>query len=148
VHFKGTEFASRWWGKVLAWITSAIIIALNGKLVHGQVEGWVVGGAPLLVLILMVSIVVAFSLFLLYHIIFPLLRGDRSWREEKPGGALASIKGHACRRGSCQATGCWVIFYGNKRRILYVTKMIFLFWGYDEEKYSYLLKGERVEGRD
>jgi manganese transport protein len=34
------EFATPWWGQVLAWTTAAIIVALNGKLVLDQVGEW------------------------------------------------------------------------------------------------------------
>jgi manganese transport protein len=35
------EFATPWWGQVLAWTTAAIIVALNGKLVFDQIGKWV-----------------------------------------------------------------------------------------------------------
>jgi manganese transport protein len=39
------EFATPWWGQVLAWTTAAIIVALNGKLVWDQVGEWVTWSA-------------------------------------------------------------------------------------------------------
>ena len=35
------QFATPWWGQVLAWSAAAIIVALNGKLVLDQVGEWV-----------------------------------------------------------------------------------------------------------
>ena len=35
------EFATPWWGQVLAWTAAAIIVALNGKLVLDQIGEWV-----------------------------------------------------------------------------------------------------------
>jgi manganese transport protein len=35
------EFATPWWGQVLAWSVAAIIVGLNGKLVLDQVGEWV-----------------------------------------------------------------------------------------------------------
>ena len=35
------EFATPWWGQVLAWTTAAIIVALNGKLVLDQIGEWI-----------------------------------------------------------------------------------------------------------
>ena len=35
------EFATPWWGKILAWLTASIIVALNGKLVFDQIGEWV-----------------------------------------------------------------------------------------------------------
>ena len=35
------EFATPWWGQVLAWLAAAIIVALNGKLVLDRsAAGW------------------------------------------------------------------------------------------------------------
>ena len=41
------EFATPWWGQVLAWTTAAVIVALNGKLVLDQVGEWVSWAAGL-----------------------------------------------------------------------------------------------------
>jgi manganese transport protein len=98
VHFtsdklKMGSFASKMWVKVLAWITSAMIIALNGKLVYDQIMDWIKGGAPMLVSILLISLTAAISFLLIYIIILPLMRGESAWIEEKPAGALAIIEG-------------------------------------------------------
>jgi manganese transport protein len=98
VHFTGDKlkmgsFASKWWVKILAWITSIIIIILNGKLVYDQIMEWIKGGAPLLVSLLIIGIAAAISIFLVYIIMLPLIRGAKSWKEEKPTGALAVIEG-------------------------------------------------------
>jgi manganese transport protein len=98
VHFTSDKlkmgaFASKLWVKALAWITSAIIIALNGKLVYDQIGEWVMGGTPKILSILIVSIAAAVSLFLLYIIVLPLVRGARSWAEEKQSGASLIIQG-------------------------------------------------------
>jgi manganese transport protein len=97
VHFtsdklKMGSFASKVWVKALAWITSAIIIALNGKLVYDQIMEWLKGGAPIMVSILAIGIAGAISLFLVYIIILPLIRGEKSWEEEKPDGAYRIIE--------------------------------------------------------
>lgn len=97
VHFtsdklKMGSFASRWWVKALAWITSAFIITLNGKLVYDQIVGWATGGAPVVVSILTVGFAVAISLFLLYIIVLPLIRGEKGWAEAPPAGAAAVIQ--------------------------------------------------------
>jgi len=98
VHFtsdklKMGSFASKAWVKVLAWITSVVVIGLNGKLVYDEIMGWIVGGAPLLVSILTIGIAAAMSFFLLYIILLPLIRGEKSWKEERPTGASAIIEG-------------------------------------------------------
>ena len=98
VHFtsdklKMGSFASKLWVKALAWATSAAIIVLNGKLVYDEIMDWIEGGAPLLVSILTIGIAAAISFFLVYIILLPLIRGEKSWREEKPTGAPAVIEG-------------------------------------------------------
>ena len=103
VHFTGDKlkmgaFVSKWWVKVLAWITSAIITALNGKLVYDMIVEWLTFGAPVIVTVVTACIALAISLFLLYIFILPLLRGDRNWTGEKPAGASAVIEGIATHR--------------------------------------------------
>jgi manganese transport protein len=98
VHFtsdklKMGSFASQFWVKVLAWITSAAIIILNGKLVYDEIMGWIAGGAPLLISILTIGFAAAISFFLVYIILLPLIRGEKSWRAEKPTGASVVIAG-------------------------------------------------------
>jgi manganese transport protein len=98
VHFtsdrlKMGSFASPSWVKVLAWITSVVIIALNGKLVLDQITEWIAGGAPRMVMMLAIGLAAALSFFLLYIIVLPLMRGQKSWREAKPSDAAAVIEG-------------------------------------------------------
>jgi len=98
VHFTSDKlkmgaFASKLWVKVLAWATSAAIIVLNGKLVYDEIMDWIEGGAPVLVSVLTIGIAAAISFFLVYIILLPLIRGEKSWREKKPTGAPAVIEG-------------------------------------------------------
>jgi manganese transport protein len=98
VHFtsdkmKMGSFASRLWVKILAWATSLIIIALNGKLVFDKISEWIEGGASLLVSIPVIGIAGAISSFLVYIVLRPVIGGQRNWKEEKPAGALAIIEG-------------------------------------------------------
>jgi manganese transport protein len=92
-HLKMGSFASKLWVKVMAWTTSVVIIALNGKLVYDQIAEWTKGGAPLFVSILMIGIAAAIAVFLVYIIALPLIRGAKNWQEERPAGALAIIEG-------------------------------------------------------
>ena len=98
VHFTSDRlkmgyFVNRLWVKALAWITSTIIIVLNGRLVYEKIVEWIAGGAPLIVTVLAVTVAGAVSLFLVYIIVLPLFRGEKSWLEEKPAaGALAIIE--------------------------------------------------------
>jgi manganese transport protein len=84
VHFTSDKikmgaFANRAWVKILAWITSILIIGLNGKLVWDQIRGWSAGGAPSAVSLLVTVLAIAIALFLLYIIVLPFFRRSRPW---------------------------------------------------------------------
>ncbi|MFH0882346.1 MAG: Nramp family divalent metal transporter [bacterium] len=96
VHFTSDKmkmgtFANKLWVKVLAWITSLIIIALNAKLVIDQIVVWTEGGAPVGVSILMTALSVFLVFFLLYIIVLPFFRRGRVWEEFKSTGAESVI---------------------------------------------------------
>jgi manganese transport protein len=98
VHFTSDKlkmgaFASPPWVKALAWLTSIAIIILNGKLVYDQIAEWVGGGAPTAVSILALAIASFITLFLVYIIALPFIRGAKNWEERKPAGALSVIEG-------------------------------------------------------
>ncbi len=97
VHFtsdrlKMGSFVNKLWVKILAWLTSIAIIALNGKLVYDQLMDWIEGGAPTAISILSVGIAVAVFLFLIYIIALPFVRGPRVWKEESPAGVFTGIE--------------------------------------------------------
>lgn len=103
VHFtsdtlKMGAFASKLWVKLLAWLTSIIIIALNGKLVLDQIQAWMDGGAPFVVSALAIGLSVAISLFLVYIVVQPLLRGQKGWKEEAVSGVSTVIEAVATLR--------------------------------------------------
>ena len=97
VHFTSNKvkmgaFVNRWWVKMLAWITSAIIVLLNGKLVVDQISEWTAEGTPVFVSLLIIILAVVIALFLLYLIVLPLVRRERSWQSEEQHGASAVIE--------------------------------------------------------
>jgi manganese transport protein len=78
VHFtsdraKMGEFASRAWVKVLAWITAAIVISLNIRLLVGALGEWL-GSAHPAVRVLVLAVVGATGLLLAYVTLQPWLR--------------------------------------------------------------------------
>jgi manganese transport protein len=102
VHFTSDKlkmgaFANNIWVKASAWFVSVIIIGLNGLLVYNELMDWMKGGAPLIFTIIAIGVSAALAIFLLYMIVLPLIRGEKSWKEEKPTGALAVIEGIATR---------------------------------------------------
>ena len=77
--------------KVLAWVTAALIIVLNGKLVWDQIAGWATGGAALPLVILAGVAAVGIGLFLVYIVVHPLLRPGRIWEEVRDRTTAAGI---------------------------------------------------------
>jgi manganese transport protein len=97
VHFtsdrmKMGSFVNKSWVKLLAWVTSVIIIALNSKLVYDQLTIWLGGGTPTVLGILSVAVAVAVFLFLLYIIVLPFILGERNWAERGITGAMGIIE--------------------------------------------------------
>jgi manganese transport protein len=84
------EFATPWWGQVLAWSAAGIIVTLNGKLVLDQVGEWVrwaalsstsVGGIPIGALIagLLYGVTCGAALLLVWVTIKPIVRPAPAW---------------------------------------------------------------------
>lgn len=96
VHFtsdkiKMGSFANKLWVKILAWITSAVIIGLNGKLVVDQIVAWTEGGAPVGLSIVMTALSVFLIVFLVYIMVLPFFRRGKTWEEYKSTGAEAVV---------------------------------------------------------
>ena len=85
-------FVNRLWVKVLAWITSIIIIILNAKLVYDQIIEWIRSGTPTIVSILMIGLAGVILFFLLYLMTLPLFRKTKSWESEKTDTASRVIE--------------------------------------------------------
>jgi len=85
------EFATPWWGQVLAWSVAAVIVALNGYLVYDQIVEWVamasasgekVGPIPLawVAAIGLWGLAGAVSALLAWILIKPIVRPSPPWR--------------------------------------------------------------------
>ncbi len=70
------EFVSPRWLSMLAWITAAIIVVLNVKLVMDEIQGWLSGsgGNSLTVALTVVPISIAVGVLLLYITFLPWIR--------------------------------------------------------------------------
>jgi manganese transport protein len=84
------EFATPWWGQILAWCTAAVIVALNGKLILDQISEWLeqmagwtahLGPIPAngLVALCLYAIAGAAAALLSWVTIRPLLRPSPAW---------------------------------------------------------------------
>ncbi len=108
VHFTSDKvkmgaFANAWWVKILAWVTSIIIIALNGKLVYDQLAEWLAGEQPILFSILACAFAIGLALFLLYITVKPWFHGAQGWVNdtERPTGALRVVEKLATQQIRC-----------------------------------------------
>jgi manganese transport protein len=95
IHFTSNRqnmgvFATPWWGRVLAWTTAAIIVALNGKLVLDQINEWLdlasksgitIGLIPLrgLVAVGLYGVTGAVGALLVWVTIKPIVRRSPPW---------------------------------------------------------------------
>jgi manganese transport protein len=88
------EFATPWWGQVLAWSTAAIIVALNGKLVLEQVSQWsswaaelpaMVGPIPVgwLIAALLYGVTAGAAVLLAWVTIKPLVVSSPAWQPQQ-----------------------------------------------------------------
>ncbi len=94
IHFnsdkeKMKEFTIKLWVKVLAWISAAIIVALNIKLVVDEITGWIKTGSVNNYLISLVIIPIALTCLglLLYVLIHPFLKKTTITKPQLPHGA-------------------------------------------------------------
>ena len=73
-------FASPTWVRVLAWLTAAIIVGLNTKLVADNVAEWVeAAGGSWLVAVPLYSVVAAVAVLLAWVTLKPLFKPSRPW---------------------------------------------------------------------
>ncbi len=96
VHFtsdrtKMGTFASGAVVRGLAWLTAALIVGLNGKLVWNEIGSWATDGAPAPLVALAVAGAAALALFLVYIVLHPLLRPGRIWEEVRDRTSAAGI---------------------------------------------------------
>ncbi len=97
VHFtsdrvKMGAFANRWWVKALAWVTAAIIVALNAKLVSDQVAGLVTGGSNPVMATAIIVLATGLVAFLAYLTALPFFRGSTPWKKRDEAGAAGVIE--------------------------------------------------------
>lgn len=96
IHFTSDKkemkgFAIKLWVKILAWISAAVIVILNIKLVIEEISGWAKGSGDWYISVLIVPAAVLIGLFLLYIFIYPLFAKSRI-RSNVPHGNAMDIE--------------------------------------------------------
>ena len=84
------EFAIKPWVKVLAWISSLIIVILNVKLVAEEISGWASEGGWYIYAIV-IPLAILIGLLLLYVFIYPLVRQGKQPTDTAPHGNALNI---------------------------------------------------------
>ncbi len=83
------EFAIKLWVKILAWISTAIIVYLNISLVVTEIKGWISEASPnkvILIYALVIPITLAAIALLIYVFIHPFLKSKSNNEPELPLG--------------------------------------------------------------
>lgn len=97
IHFvsnkeKMGEFVISKWVQILAWVTAAIIIGLNIKLVINEISGWLQGAGSnaIYIYLFVIPIVVGAGILLLYITFSPLINPDKKAKAKNipHGGAI------------------------------------------------------------
>jgi manganese transport protein len=96
IHFTSDKktmkgFAIKPWVKVLAWISSLVIVSLNVKLVVEEISGWGASGGWY-VYAIVVPLAIAIGLLLLFIFIYPLINSRRREVNAAPHGNALNIQ--------------------------------------------------------
>jgi manganese transport protein len=97
IHFNSDKklmgkFAIKTWVKVLAWISSAIIIYLNITLVIGEIKGWLEGnGNHWAIYFIVIPVVLACLALLVYVFVHPLTSKPKKDKKLVPHGSASSF---------------------------------------------------------
>ena len=87
------EFTIKIWVKVLAWISAAIIVYLNIKLVMDEISGWIEAGGrdKILIYSIVIPLALACLALLIYVFIHPYLPSKTKSRKQLPHGQALDI---------------------------------------------------------
>ncbi|MDY0344568.1 MAG: Nramp family divalent metal transporter [Lentimicrobium sp.] len=87
------EFTIKTWIKVLAWISAAIIVYLNIKLVLDEISGWIEAGGKdkILIYSLVIPLALACLALLIYVFIHPFLPSKTKSRKQLPHGVAMDL---------------------------------------------------------
>ncbi|WP_461790101.1 Nramp family divalent metal transporter [Pedobacter sp.] len=83
------EFTIKTWVKVLAWLSAAVIVALNIKLVIEEISGWMAESNAWYIYVFVVPIAILIALLLAYIFVYPLLNKNQRIGNVPHGDALA-----------------------------------------------------------
>lgn len=97
IHFTSDKkemkgFAIKLWVKILAWISAALIVVLNIKLVIEEISGWSKEAGSWYVYTLIVPVAIIIGLLLLYVFVYPIFNSKFKNRSNVPHGDALDIE--------------------------------------------------------
>lgn len=112
------EFAIKTWVKVLAWLSAAIIVSLNLKLVTDEIIGWIdaAGDYKILVYTIVIPITIACFGLLFYIFIKPFLRFNDNAKKQLPHGEAVHFENKVL--ANYKHIGITIDFSGNDQKII------------------------------
>lgn len=112
------EFAIKTWVKVLAWLSAAIIVSLNLKLVTDEIIGWIdtSGKYKILVYGIVIPFTVACFGLLFYIFIKPFLRISDKTKKQLPHGEAVHFENKPL--ADFKHIGITIDFSGNDQKII------------------------------
>ncbi|KIO75486.1 iron transporter [Pedobacter lusitanus] len=97
IHFTSDKkemkgFAIKLWVKILAWISAAVIVALNIKLVIEEISGWASASDGWYINILIIPVAILIGLLLLYVFVYPMFGAKDKPEKNIPHGNALDIE--------------------------------------------------------
>ncbi|WP_343534021.1 Nramp family divalent metal transporter [Pedobacter sp.] len=110
------EFAIKLWVKILAWLSAAVIVALNIKLVIEEIGGWIKeSGHAWYIYAIVLPVAILVALLLLYIFVYPFV-GQKQHMGNVPHGDALSIG--QVEKISYEKIGITVDFSENDRKTI------------------------------
>lgn len=97
IHFTSDKkemkgFAIKLWVKILAWVSAALIVVLNIKLVIEEISGWGQTAGSWYIYALVIPVAILIGLLLLYIFVYPMLGSKRIAQNNVPHGNALDIE--------------------------------------------------------
>ena len=112
------EFTIKLWVKILAWLSAAIIVSLNLKLVIDEITGWIAtaGDYKILVYIIVIPFTLACFGLLFYIFIKPFIGLNQKSKKQLPHGEALTFKDE--KLAHYKHIGITIDFSGNDQKII------------------------------
>ena len=112
------EFTIKLWVKILAWLSAAIIVSLNLKLVTDEITGWIEtsGDYKILVYTIVIPITLACFGLLFYIFIKPFIGLNQKSKKQLPHGEALTFKDE--KLAHYKHIGITIDFSGNDQKII------------------------------